>query len=120
MSTEPRPRQRVLPTLTEIIVDLQAEPEAVAPAPRGEAAVAPDPLVAAALVQEERIAQKVIEQLQARIDLLFEHRLRDALAASVTRMHAALADEARKELGRALREVVQQAVAEEVRRQRGG
>jgi len=120
MNAESKPPQRVLPTLTEIIADLRAEPDAVAPAPRGEAAVASDPLVAAALVQEERIAQRVIEQLQARIDLLFEHRLRDALAAAVTRMHVALAEDARKELSRALREVVQQAVAEEVQRQRGG
>ncbi|MBE7416131.1 MAG: hypothetical protein HS106_15190 [Ideonella sp.] len=120
MNPESKPPPRVLPTLTEIIADLRAEPDAVAPAPRGEAAVASDPLMAAALVNEERIAQRVIEQLQVRVDLLFEHRLRDALAAAVTRVHAALVDDARRELAHALREAVHEAVAEEVKRQRGG
>jgi hypothetical protein len=118
MNPEPKQPQRVLPTLTEIITDLPAEP--VAPiAPRVEAEVAPEPLLAAALVQEGRIAQQVIERLQARVDVLFEHRLREALAPTMARVHAALADEARKELARLLREAVEQAVAEEVKRQRG-
>ena len=44
-------------------------------------------------MQETRIVSKVIERLQPRIDVLFEHRLREALAPTVARIYAALADD---------------------------
>ena len=120
MSSEPKQPQRV-PTLTEVIIDLPAEgtntPAAVS---RGDAQVAPETLMAEAMMQETRIVSKVIERLQPRIDVLFEHRLREALAPTVARIYAALADEMRKELARKLREAVEQAVNEELGRPRGG
>jgi hypothetical protein len=119
MSTDPKLPQRV-PTLTEVISDLPAEaaaPAAPEPAPqRTEAVVPPETLMAEALMQETRIVSKVIERLQPRIDVLFEHRLREALAPTVARVYAALADEARKELARKVREAVEQAVNEELGR----
>ena len=120
MSTEPKQPQRV-PTLTEVIIDLPAEQSSNAPAApaRGDAQVAPEALMAETLMQETRIVSKVIERLQPRIDVLFEHRLREALAPTVARIYAALADEMRKELARKLREAVQQAVNEELGRHRG-
>ena len=75
--------------------------------------------MAEALMQETRIVSKVIERLQPRIDVLFEHRLREALAPTVARVYAALADEVRKELARKIREAVEQAVNEEMGRHRG-
>ena len=119
MSTEPKQPQRV-PTLTEVIIDLPAD-QSAAPgsASRSEAQVAPETLMAEALMQETRIVSKVIERLQPRIDVLFEHRLREVLAPTVARAYAALADELRKELARKLREAVQQAVNEELGRHRG-
>ena len=121
MTAEPKKPQRV-PTLTEVIIDLPADPSAVA-APtasaRVDAQVAPETLMAEALMQETRIVSKVIERLQPRIDVLFEHRLREALAPTVARVYAALADDVRKELARKIREAVEQAVNEEMGRHRG-
>jgi hypothetical protein len=121
MTAEPKKPQRV-PTLTEVIIDLPADQSSsVAPnAPaRADAQVAPEALMAEALMQETRIVSKVIERLQPRIDVLFEHRLREALAPTVARVYAALADDVRKELARKIREAVEQAVNEEMGRHRG-
>ena len=120
MSTEPKKPQRV-PTLTEVIIDLPPDPAAApgAQPPRSDAQVAPEALMAEALMQETRIVSKVIERLQPRIDVLFEHRLREALAPTVSRIYTALADEMRKELARKLRDAVEQAVNEELGRHRG-
>jgi len=117
-SPPPKPPQRV-PTLTEVINDLpeQSAP-AREPAPPRDAEVAPDALLAEVWLQESRIAARVIERLQPRIDVLFEHRLREALAPMVARVVAAVAEEARKELARKLREAVEQAVNEELGRHR--
>jgi hypothetical protein len=118
VSTEPKKPQRV-PTLTEVIIDLPADSSATPSAPtRGDAQVAPETLMAEAMMQETRIVSKVIERLQPRIDVLFEHRLREALAPTVSRIYTALADEMRKELARKLREAVEQAVNEELGRHR--
>lgn len=118
MSTEPKQPQRV-PTLTEVIIDLPAEGGAApAAAVRSDAQVAPETLMAEAMMQETRIVSKVIERLQPRLDVLFEHRLREALAPTVSRIYSALADEMRKELARKLREAVEQAVNEELGRPR--
>lgn len=121
MTAEPKKPQRV-PTLTEVIIDLPADQSSAAapntPA-RVDAQVAPETLMAEALMQETRIVSKVIERLQPRIDVLFEHRLREALAPTVARVYAALADDVRKELARKIREAVEQAVNEEMGRHRG-
>jgi hypothetical protein len=123
MTVEPKQPQRV-PTLTEVIIDLPADAASSTTAPnasaRGDAQVAPETLMAEALMQETRIVSKVIERLQPRIDVLFEHRLREALAPTVARVYAALADDVRKELARKIREAVEQAVNEEMGRPRGG
>jgi len=118
MSQDPKPPQRV-PTLTEVISDLPAEPAAPPqPAARGDANVASDALLAATMVEEARIAQRVIERLQGRVDVLFEHRLREALTPMVSRVFSALAAEVRNDLARKLREAVEQAVNEEMARHR--
>jgi hypothetical protein len=118
MSTPPVP-QRV-PTLTEVVPDLPAVPPALPVPPRVEADIVPEPLSAAAPVDEARIAEQVLASLQPRIDLLFEHRLRDALAPRLARVHAALIEEMRAEFAAALRDVVAQAVAEQAARHRKG
>jgi|SRR6185295_7188714 hypothetical protein len=120
-SPPPKPPQRV-PTLTEVISDMPKEPPAAAPPPPAaaapEAAVVPEALLAEVWLQESRIAARVIERLQPRIDVLFEHRLREALAPMVARIYSAVADEARKELAHRLREAVEQAINEELGRHR--
>jgi len=121
MNTPPKPPQRV-PTLTEVIGELPAAaPAAAQPSAQGpppDAEVAPEALLAEVWLQEARIAARVIERLQPRIDLLFEHRLREALAPMVARVYNVVADEARKELAHRLREAVEQAVNEELGRHR--
>lgn len=116
MSTPPVP-QRV-PTLTEVVQDISAAPAPQPVPPRVEADIAPEPLLAAALVDEARIAEHVLAALQPRIDLLFEHRLRDALAPMLARVYATLNEEMRVEVAAALRDVVAQVVADEVARHR--
>lgn len=118
-SPSPKPPQRV-PTLTEVIRDLPKEPAATAEpsAPPRDAEIVPEALLAEVWLQESRIAAKVIERLQPRIDVLFEHRLREALAPLVARIAAAVADEARKEVAHRLREAVEQAINEELGRHR--
>ena len=123
MNPEPPAPQRV-PTLTEVVRDVPA-PATDAPASseaplRIESDVAPAPLLASALLQEARIAEQVLVRLQPQIDVLFEHRMRDALAPHLTRLTTALADEARRQLATVLREVVARAVSEEVARHRAG
>ncbi|MCC7287055.1 MAG: hypothetical protein IT503_12815 [Burkholderiaceae bacterium] len=118
-SPPPKPPQRV-PTLTEVIGEVPpaAAPPPPAPGPPRDAEIAPDALLAEVWLQESRIAERVIERLQARIDFLFEHRLREALAPLVARVYNVVADEARKELAHRLREAVEQAVNEELGRHR--
>ncbi len=120
MSSEPPPPQRV-PTLTEVVRDVPAAAPAPQEAPlRVESDLASAPLLASALVQEARIAEQVLVRLQPQIDVLFEHRMRDALAPALNRLTTALADDARKQLATVLREIVARAVAEEVARHRVG
>jgi hypothetical protein len=121
VSQEPPSPQRV-PTLTEVVPDVPAPVDAgpVELPLRVESDLAPAPLLASALLQEARIAEQVLVRLQPQIDVLFEHRMRDALAPALTRLTTALADEARKQLAAVLREVVARAVAEEVARHRAG
>ena len=120
-SPPPKPPQRV-PTLTEVISNLPKPPAEPAgqtpPSPPRDAEVAPEALLAEVWLQESRIAARVIERLQPRIDVLFEHRLREALAPMVARIYQAVADEARKELAHRLREAVEQAINEELGRHR--
>lgn len=117
MSTPPAP-QRV-PTLTEVVSDLPVAPPLPLPPPV-EADIAPEPLSAGAPTEEDRVAEQVLADLQPRIDALFEHRLRDALAPRLARVQATLVDEMRVEVAAALREIVAQAVAEQLARHRKG
>lgn len=124
MSPEPPAPQRV-PTLTEVVRDVPPPTADTAASAsetplRVESDLAPAPLLASALLQESRIAEQVLVRLQPQIDVLFEHRMRDALAPHLTRLTTALADEARRQLAAVLREVVARAVAEEVARHRTG
>lgn len=112
-----KPPQRV-PTLTEVIGDVPAPPAPAPAQPPRDAEMAPDARLLQPHFGQQRIAARVIERLQPRIDLLFEHRLREALAPMVARIYAAVADEARKELAHRLREAVEQAINEELGRHR--
>ncbi len=65
------------------------------------------------------LVNEVLAELQPRIDMLFESRLREALAPALARAAEGLIREARGELGSALHELVNDAVQRALQR-RGG
>ncbi len=102
----PLPQAAPLPTLTEVVFEVPAPAPAPAPVP------APPP------VDEGRIADAVMASLQPRVDMLFEYRLREALAPLLARAAETIVAEARDELARTLRDVVNRAVSQELARRR--
>ena len=109
MSAE-RQSQRV-PTLTEVVQLAPAVPKAPAPATM--------PAEPPAAADEAELTQRVLHDVQRRIDLMLEYRLREALSPVLARMSEALVRELRDELASTLRDVIARAVAQEVSRQRG-
>ena len=98
-----------------------AAPFAAAAAAAGASVPAPDaaPAPAAAPTSappsEAQLTQDVLAELQRRIDLMLEVRLREALAPILARTGDALIRDARKELTGVLREVVASAVKQQLR-----
>lgn len=93
-----------LPVLTE-------ELEPVAGAPRGPAREGP-------ALDARAIEDEVMAELAQRIDLMFEYRLREALAPTLARAADLLIREAREEVALTLRDVVSRAVAQQIARRR--
>jgi hypothetical protein len=74
---------------------------------------------AAPAFDEAGLVDEVLHSLQQRIDLMFEYRLREALAPMLAQMAEALIEDAKVHMASTLREVVARAVAQEVaKRQR--
>ncbi|HEY0821772.1 MAG TPA: hypothetical protein VGD46_23555 [Rhizobacter sp.] len=137
-----QPPQRV-PVLTEVVVLPKAQPvvevdefpplapdpayAATAPSPLGAPEVAVLPVkpappppavpVAPAVIDEARIAQRVLADLDKQLDLMFEHRLREALSPVLARMTDSLVREMRNQLAANMREMVARAVSLELDRQ---
>lgn len=100
MATRTPPR--FVPTLTEVVH--------TAPAPLAPAQALP-------AFNQEQLAQRVLQ----RIDLVLERRLRESIATVVLEQTSALAPLLREQVHAVVRELVAQAVAEELQaRQRGG
>lgn len=98
------PADRV-PTLTEVL--------------GGGGAMDVAPAVSAAAPFDERgLVDEVMSSLQQRMDLMFEYRLREAIAPVLARIIDGVVDEARVALAATLRDVVARAVAQEVARRR--
>lgn len=102
---------RFVPTLTEVV---HSGPAPLAPAATTPAAPAP----AMAWPQsQEQLAQRVLQ----RVDLVLERRVREAIAGAVLEQTQALVPLLRERLDTVVRELVAQAVAEEIAaRQRAG
>jgi len=66
------------------------------------------------------IEDEVMAELSQRIDLMFEYRLREALAPTLARAADLLIREAREEVALTLRDVVSRAVARQLSRRRPG
>lgn len=96
---------RFVPTLTEVV---QTGPAPLAPA-TGAATTLPPAL-------QEQIVQRVLQ----RVELVLERRVREAIATVVLEQTSALAPLLRDRLQGVIRELVAEAVAEELQaRQRG-
>ena len=87
-----RPPPRFVPTLTEVVHS------------------GPAPLTPMPAVSQDLIAQRVLQ----RVDLALDRRLREALATVVLEQTASLVPLLRERLEGVVREVVAQAVAEEM------
>jgi len=117
-----------LPTLTEVIESPPAT-RGIAqgsmsggpvPVPHGlvrdaaaEAGVAP-------AASEQQLVERVLGDLQRRADLILEVRLREALTPALSRLADSLVSDVRLEFAATLRDLVEQSVAQELARQRGG
>jgi len=101
-----------VPTLTEVV---QMAPPRSEPLPATSESM---PLEGAAL-EEAELTQQVLADVQRQVDLLLEHRLREALAPALARLSDALIHDVRDELASTLRELVGRAVAQELQRRRG-
>jgi len=94
-----RPPPRFVPTLTEVV---HSGPAPLAPAPG---------------VSQDQLAQRVLQ----RVDLVLDRRLREEIATLVLEQTSALVPLLRERLEAVVREVVADAVAEEMQaRQRAG
>lgn len=107
----PPPPARV-PTLTEVVSEA---PSAAAASGQPTSAVMP---VLNDAVDEARIVAQVLGDLQPRIDLMFEYRVRETLAPVLARLTETVVREVRDELARTLRDVVSRAVAQELSRRK--
>ena len=126
-----------IPVLTEVFAEPNTPAVPVAqPAPVVEAEVPPPPApVMAALedapealerravdhwsgeqwsVMERRVTERILQQLQGRIDFVLEQRLRDGIADAVDKAMTIFSADIRNSLGETLSDVVTRAVSQEI------
>lgn len=96
---------RFVPTLTEVV---HSGPAPLAPTPA--APLSPAAGAAGLALSQEQLAQRVLQ----RVDLVLERRVREAIASVVLEQTQALVPQLRERLDAVVREIVAQAVAEEI------
>jgi hypothetical protein len=79
-----------------------------------------EPGSTSASLDEDALARRVLDDLQRQLDGVLEYRVREVLTPILERAADALVRDARRELSRSLAELVDRAVAEQLRRQRAG
>jgi len=120
-----------IPVLTEVVADPAPPVVAQAPAPMPAAPVAPVVKVPEApevlerraterwtgdqwAVMERRLAERVLQQLQGRVDFVLEQRLRDGITEAVEKAMTGFSAEIRSSLHETLGQVVTRAVSQEI------
>lgn len=129
-----------IPVLTEVVTEVKADaaadpavaidpaPPPVSQAPAEVAAPEADDDIGEQLerravdrwsgeqwsVLERRVTNRILQQLQGRVDFVLEQRLREGIAEAVERAMGDLADEIRLGLQGTLGEVVSRAVSQEI------
>ena len=113
-----------IPVLTEVVTEPKADP--VAPAVAAEPVADDDigeQLERRAIdrwsgeqwsVLERRVTNRILQQLQGRVDFVLEQRLRQGIAEAVERALGSLADDIRLGLQETLGDVVSRAVSQEI------
>lgn len=119
-----------IPVLTEVFVDqpvTKEERAALVSDPAGQPPELkegePSDLEARAIDQwtepewsalERRLSERILHQLQSRVDFVLEQRLRDSMADALQRAMAGLTDEIRESLQQTIGQIVARAVAQEL------
>ncbi len=113
-----------IPVLTEVLHDVPAAPAATSvPAPHhaqfpAAAAHHADDLHALGEAQlaalEKRLAERVLQQLQSRVDFVLEQRIRDGMEEALNQALEGLTSEIRHGLQEALGAIVSRAVSQEL------
>ncbi|MCD2515470.1 hypothetical protein LQ564_03990 [Massilia sp. G4R7] len=108
-----------IPVLTEVVTDPGAVAEPATPAPEPVA----ERLERRATerwtgeewsVLERRVTERVLQQLQGRVDFVLEQRVRDAMADAMQRTLETFTADLRDGLNEALGDIVGQAVSQEI------
>lgn len=100
--------------LTEEVVASEAIAAAPPPQPSVPVPPSPSPAVQAVEVSEDQIVQRVMADVQRRVDSMLEFRLREAMAPILARHAEAIIQDLRNELSLTMRDVVTRSVAQEV------
>lgn len=120
--TEPLPEREPPTPPSEPEHDPPAVPEDEPPSPvRAEWPPASSPALAAGVptvLDEQQLAERILLGLQRQIDVVVEYRVREVLTPILNRATDAIVRDARTDLSRSLRDLVGQAVTQELRRQR--
>lgn len=117
----------LIPILTEVVIEKSPPAEVHSAALQADDA-APAPASAQTLeeravtqwtgeewgVLERRVTERILQQLQGRIDFVLEQRLRDGIAEAVENAMQDLSDEIRTGLQHTLGQVVARAVSQEI------
>lgn len=119
-----------IPVLTEVVADQAAPVEAVAPQPAPAAPVATRAATETSevlerraadrwngdqwAVMERRLCERVLQQIQGRVDFVLEQRLRDGIVDAVEKAMTGFSAEIRDGLHETLGEVVSRAVSQEI------
>jgi len=110
------PPHRV-PTLTEVIEAREVAPQAEAAEPATTVSVSA-PAAEPAWPTEAELTSRVLADVLRQVELMLEHRLREALMPALLQASDQLVLQARTELASALNEVVSRAVTQELARHR--
>jgi len=99
---------------------VRAAPSTASPGAAAPQGLTPKVLVPSSpqqqVIDEARVVQRVMADLDKQLDLMFEHRLREALTPVLARMTDGLVRELRNQLAANLREMVAKAVSLELDR----
>jgi hypothetical protein len=103
-----------IPVLTEVFQDTPSAPPPPDPGPRLEARAIDSWTEPEWTLMERRVSERVLNQLQNRVDFVLEQRLRDSLEEVLQQAVSGLTAEIRKGLHQTIEQIVVRAVAQEI------